>query len=665
MRLFVAALLSISIVSPVVAYADQPAKAVEGEILTVLRSGTGDFEVYVTDNGGAVRTMILGDDQFAQAANEPPPGSIVPPAEKLAEGPLDIVTTWDTQLLPLTLEFEDVSPLGMGRIVLAPPPPPAAPVPVDPNVVSAGGPSLSAETAVAAPAENGAATPQDADVVAQPPTEPPAPVYTTEPVDFWKAFSEKPVYKVVSATPNSVVMVWPDPAVFSSPLYIERTYRIRQDYVVDATIRLVNVSTEDISGLVKLSIPGWESPAKKSGFCGGMFGAPPDVLQAVCSDGDDFDRKNRKELLDGKNFKISGRAAYAGVSSRYFLTAVVPDPGSEVQCIAGASELGVVNTALRFGNESGARQVIKAARDGGCVPDWLVGTYGMDGRLACSEAAKTLGVDPSIGIVELSKIGEAGLSASAASARQSLMNRRERTFAFTVFGGPKDMKLLKSVQAGLEDTIDFGWFWFLARPMLVLMKFMHGLIPSWGLAIIMLTIVVKLITTPLTLSSTRQMRRMAELKPRIDEIQKKYKGDKEKANQATMELYKREKINPMGGCLPMLIQMPIWIALYRTIYSAVDLYQAPLGLWIRDLSAQDPYFVMPILLGGAMFLNQKLTPVTGDPAQAKIMLWMMPIMFTAMMLFLPSGLVFYILVNTILSIFQTLWTNRGIRKAAA
>lgn len=649
-------MLSLSCLVAMSAAADQPVAAAAGETVSVIRSGSGMFTVHVTDNGGAVKAIMLGDKQFDQKADEPPAGSVIPPDEKLAAGPLDIVTTWDNQLLPLVIEFEQVSPLAMGRIVLVPPP---APVPVDPVLATPPeGPAISAQLP-AQPAVVAAATPEAAPVA---PAEPPVPVYTTEPVDFWTAFNDHPVYKIVSATADSVVMVWPDPAVFSSPLYIERTYTVREDYVVAVTVRLVNLSLEDISGQLKLSIPGWESPAKKAGFCGGMFGAPPDVLEAVCSDGKDFDRKNRKEILDAKNFEIAGKASYAGVASRYFLTAVIPEEGSEAQCVAGASELGVVNTSLRWGNDSGARQMIKASRDGSCIPEWLVGAYGMEGRVSCTEAAKTLGVSPSVGLVELSKMDDAGRSPDAVAARQSLMNRRDRTFSFTMFGGPKDMKLLKSVSAGLEDTINFGWFWFLARPMLSMMKFTFSLIPSWGLAIFLLTIVVKLITTPLTITSTRQMRRMAELKPRIDELQKKFKGDKEKINQATMELYKREKINPMGGCLPMLVQMPIWIALYRTIYSAVDLYQAPLGLWIRDLSAQDPYFVLPILLGGAMFLNQKMTPVTGDPTQAKIMLWMMPIMFTGMMLFLPSGLVFYILVNTILSILQTLWTNRGLNK---
>jgi len=653
--------------APISAYADQPVAAGDGEIVTVISSATGNFDVHVSDNGGSVKGIILHDEQYLQDADNPPAGSIVPPDEKLAAGPLDIVTTWDSPLLPLTMSFDDVSDLQMGRIVELPPAPVEAVGTAAADAAgttaagqSAEGPSISGSGAAAPVAAGGEPVPADA--VAAQPVPPPQPTFTTEPVDFWAAFADKPVFKVVSSTSDSVVMVWPDPAVYSSPLYIERTYRVVDDYKVDVSVRLINVSENEISGQLRLSVPGWEAPDGGSRFCGGMFGAPPDVLQAVCGNGHDIDRKKRKEILDSKNFEVSGGVAFAGVTSRYFLTAMIPASGSEAQCVAGASELGVVNSSLRWGNDSGARQIIKAAKAGGCIPEWLSGAFRMEGRLTCAAAAQTLGVDQNIGVVELSKIPEAGLSPEKLAARQSLMNRRERSFAFTLFAGPKDFELLKSYHTGLEDTIDFGWFGVLAKPMLWLLRFVHGFIASWGLAIIILTIVVKLITTPFTHSSMKQMRRMAELKPRIDELQKKYKDDKAKLNQATMEMYKREKINPMGGCLPMLIQMPIWIALYRTIYSAVDLYQAPLGLWIHDLSAQDPYFVLPILLGGVMFLNQKLTPVTGDATQAKIMLWMMPIMFTAMMLFLPSGLVFYILVNTILSVFQTLWNNRGLNK---
>jgi YidC/Oxa1 family membrane protein insertase len=161
------------------------------------------------------------------------------------------------------------------------------------------------------------------------------------------------------------------------------------------------------------------------------------------------------------------------------------------------------------------------------------------------------------------------------------------------------------------------------------------------------------------------MQRMASLKPMMEELKVKYGKDKERLNQEMMNLYKREKVNPLGGCLPMLLQMPIWIALYRTIYSAVDLYQAPLGLWITDLSAPDPYFVLPLVLGVSMFVQQKLSPTTMDSAQAKMMLYMMPAMFTVFMLFLPSGLNLYILVNTVLSLAQQWYLKKKLSPSPA
>jgi YidC/Oxa1 family membrane protein insertase len=204
---------------------------------------------------------------------------------------------------------------------------------------------------------------------------------------------------------------------------------------------------------------------------------------------------------------------------------------------------------------------------------------------------------------------------------------------------------------------------FLAKPMLYLLRIFHGFIPHWGVAILLLTLVVKLLTWYWSQKSYVQMREMQKLKPELDKLKAKFKDDRTRLNTETMALYKRYKINPLGGCLPMLIQMPIWIALYRTIYSSVELYQAPLFGWITDLSAPDRYFILPALLGVSMFAQQWMTPSSGmDEAQAKIMKWVMPIMFTAFMLFLPSGLNLYIFVNTALSVGQQVWVNKRSAK---
>jgi YidC/Oxa1 family membrane protein insertase len=193
------------------------------------------------------------------------------------------------------------------------------------------------------------------------------------------------------------------------------------------------------------------------------------------------------------------------------------------------------------------------------------------------------------------------------------------------------------------------------------MRFCHKLIHNWGIAIIILTVFVKLLLNPLTRHSMKSMKAMQMLQPRLKELKERYKNDKERLNMETMHLFRAHKVNPMGGCLPMLLQLPIYIALYKVLWNSIELYRAPFFWFYRDLSAPDPFFIMPIILGVAMWLQQKLTPsATADPAQAKAM-QIMPIMFTAFMLFLPAGLVLYILINTVMGVLQQWMMNKDIR----
>ncbi len=230
--------------------------------------------------------------------------------------------------------------------------------------------------------------------------------------------------------------------------------------------------------------------------------------------------------------------------------------------------------------------------------------------------------------------------------------------SFQIYVGPKDLSQFKAIDAPLDDSIDFWIVGVIAKPMVAALQLFHEWIPSWGVAILILTVLVKLLLFPLTQWSFKSMASMQRIKPDMDELKKKFANDRQKLNEEMMALYKRNKVNPMGGCFPMLLQMPIWIALYRSIYSSVELYQAPLGGWIQDLSAPDPYYVLPLVMGLSMFLQQRLMPTSLDNQQAKIMMWMMPIMFTGFMLFLPSGLVLYILVNTLLSMAQQYYIKR-------
>jgi len=230
---------------------------------------------------------------------------------------------------------------------------------------------------------------------------------------------------------------------------------------------------------------------------------------------------------------------------------------------------------------------------------------------------------------------------------------------FSLFIGPKEYDALSQQNLKLENAVDFGFFRWLAAPMLVFLKFLHGYIPNYGIAIIILATLIKLIFWPLGNISYRSMKKMQELQPKMKEIQEKYKNDKQKLGQETMALYKAHKVNPMGGCLPILVQLPVFIALFNAIQYSIELRQAPFFLWITDLSVADPYYVTPILMGATMFIQQKMSPPPPDPMQAKIMMFL-PLIFTFFFLNFSSGLVLYWLFNNILSIAQQLYVNKKL-----
>lgn len=234
----------------------------------------------------------------------------------------------------------------------------------------------------------------------------------------------------------------------------------------------------------------------------------------------------------------------------------------------------------------------------------------------------------------------------------------------TLYVGPKDQVALAELAENLDLVIDYGWLWWLAQPLFWLLTLIQQFVINWGLAIIALTIVVKLIFFRLSAASYKSMAKMRTVQPKIQSIRDQYADDKAKQQQAMMELWKKEKINPMGGCLPMLIQMPVFIALYWVLLESVELRHAPFILWIEDLSAMDPYFVLPILMGISMWLMQRLNPAPPDPMQAKIMMYM-PIAFTFLMMWFPAGLVLYWLCNNLLSFAQQYVVTRQIEQAAA
>jgi len=220
-----------------------------------------------------------------------------------------------------------------------------------------------------------------------------------------------------------------------------------------------------------------------------------------------------------------------------------------------------------------------------------------------------------------------------------------------LFAGPEEQQRLKRAAPGLDLVVDYGWLTIIAWPLFAVLEFFHRWTGNWGFAIILLTISIKLIFFPLSAASYKSMAKMKLVTPRLTKIREMYANDRARMNQAMMELYKTEKINPLGGCFPILVQIPVFIALYWVLLAAIELRHAPFVLWIKDLSAQDPYFVLPVLMAASMVLQTRMNPVPPDPVQAKVMQFM-PYVFSVFFFFFPAGLVLYWLVNNILSILQ-------------
>ena len=241
---------------------------------------------------------------------------------------------------------------------------------------------------------------------------------------------------------------------------------------------------------------------------------------------------------------------------------------------------------------------------------------------------------------------------------------KSHTFSDHLFAGPKLQKQLAVIAPGLDLTVDYGWLTILAQPIFWLLDKIHSLFRNWGVAIIFLTVLIKAAFYKLSETSYKSMAGMRKLTPKLQALKDRYGDDKERLNQAMMEIYKKEKINPLGGCLPIVVQIPVFIALYWVLLESVEMRQAPFALWITNLSAPDPYFVLPLIMGISMFVQQKLNPTPIDPLQAKVML-SMPLIFTVFFAFFSSGLVLYWVVNNLLSIAQQWHITRSIEKTSS
>ncbi len=298
-------------------------------------------------------------------------------------------------------------------------------------------------------------------------------------------------------------------------------------------------------------------------------------------------------------------------------------------------------------------------------------------EVAKMEADKTLGPDvswggfeskyfiaamipqnPSLTSLRMTKDGSNLVGVGLRGPKNVIPPGQSGSFHYSLYLGPKDHSILKAQNVGLENAIDFGdWLKWLAIPLLVVLKFLYGYVGNYGIAIIILTILIKLIFWPLGNKSYKSMKEMQKLQPKMTALREKYKNDKARLSQESMALYKAHKVNPLGGCLPMVVQIPVFFGLYKALLYAIELRHSPLFWWIQDLSAKDPYYITPLVMGATMFVQQKMTPTGADPMQAKIMLFM-PIIFTFMFLNFPSGLVIYWLFNNIISIGQQVYINK-------
>lgn len=242
---------------------------------------------------------------------------------------------------------------------------------------------------------------------------------------------------------------------------------------------------------------------------------------------------------------------------------------------------------------------------------------------------------------------------------KSLAPGAEETDRAVFYSGPQEQNRLEQLAPGLELVVDYGWLTFLAKPIYWLLSFLYGIVGNWGWAIVLLTCLVKAVLYPISAAGYRSMARMKEVTPRMKALQEKYKDDKQRLNQAMMELYRNEKINPVGGCLPIFLQIPVFLALYWVLQGSVELRGADWLLWVHDLAMPDPWFVLPILMAVTMFLQILLNPKPTDPTQAKVM-YIMPLVFSVMFFVFAAGLVLYWLTNNVLSIAQQWWINKTI-----
>lgn len=379
---------------------------------------------------------------------------------------------------------------------------------------------------------------------------------------------------------------------------VVRTFRGERPFVMHVETRVTNRGAP-VTVEHALPLYHWATRTEEAGK---FFQRPWQLAEAMCHHGGELYREGRDNLLERRGDALfPGNARFVGVGNLYFVSALVPQGNAEVRCRLFAED--------RPNSESAVGSVYAGA---------------------------------------------------LAWPRATLEQGGTETFTASAFFGPKDEAVLaRAIDDGrLKDTVNLGFFSFIARQLVRFLRFLHGITGNWGTAIILLTLTIRVALLPLLAKSMRSMAMMQKVKPELDEINKKFADNNEAKTLATMELYKKHGINPLSGCLPQLAQLPVWWALYTTLQTSVELFHAPFYGWIHDLSAPDPFYLLPLVLGGIMFVQQKLMPPQGmDPTQAKMMTYFFPIFLTGISLFLPAGLALYMLINSLLGILQQWYTK--------
>jgi YidC/Oxa1 family membrane protein insertase len=403
-------------------------------------------------------------------------------------------------------------------------------------------------------------------------------------------------------------------------------------YELNLELEIVNAADRKLRHALVVDTAAWRRQDEVSG---GMFSPRPSLshVECIATDGnaertrpEDFEPSDFKapafapsSLNQGDFYQAKGTVAVAAVSDAYFSQALVP--GAAPSAVAPICQLQIEERwdATRFKSKSDDRNAGAIYR----------------ARLAY----------PSV----------------------ELEPQQQAKYAVLAYIGPKERRILTSAGGGqtrLIELIDLGFFAIIAKVLVGFLLSVHRVIPNWGIAIIVLTLTARTLLFPLSIPSIKSMMKMRELKPEIDALNAKFKDDAQAKGLAQMELWRKHKVNPLKGCLPQLASMPVWFALYTTLQTAVELFNIPF-LWFPDLSLPDPLFVLPFVIGTTSFIQQKMMPMQGDPAQQKMMLYMMPAMFTVFMLFLPAGLGVYMFTNGVLGIIQQQLVERHARRTTS